>query len=132
MPSLIVNRGLQILVGRLSQTADAFNELRSMAVDDGASAFVAGDTDLGSPANLQVNDFDATPTRSAQTVTHVATYASGEANFEVRRISLHNDDAANVNGASTTLFGGIDGQSITKTSDFTMTITVNVTVTDNS
>lgn len=132
MASLIVDRGLQILVGRLSQTADAFNELRSMAVDDGTSAFVAGDTTLGSPANLQVNDFDATPTRSAQTVTHVATYAAGEANFEVQRISLHNDDAVNVTGASTTLFGGIDGQSITKTSDFTMTITVNVTVTDNS
>ena len=132
MASLIVDRGLQIIGGRTSQTADSFNELRSMAVDDGASAFVAGDTDLGSPANLQVNDFDATPTRSAETVTHVATYASGEANFEITRISLHNDDAVNVTGSSTTLFGGIDGQSITKTADFTMTITVNITYTDNS
>ena len=103
-----------------------------MSVDDSGTAFTTTDTDLGSPVNLQVNDFDATPTRTAETVSHVATYDTGEANFTVARIALHNDTAANVTGSSTTLFGGIDGQSITKTSDFSMTITIDITYTDNS
>jgi len=45
------------------------------------------------------------------------------------RVSLHNDTAANVTGSSTTLVAGIDGQSLTKTSDFTLAITVKITYT---
>ena len=132
MASIVVNRGLQVMVGRLSNTADGFDFLQSLAVDDSASAFTATDTDLGSPANVEVNDFDATPTRSAQTVTHITTFAVGEANFTIRRISLHNAAAASVTGASTTLCAGIDGQSLTKTSDFSITFTIRNTATDNS
>lgn len=132
MASIIVNRGLQVIGGRASNTADSFDYIRSMSVDDSAVAFTATDTTLGSPTNEADADFDTTPTRSAQTVTHVATFGTGVANFNIKRIALHNAAAASVTGSSTTLCAGIDGQSLTKTSDFSMTITVKITYTDNS
>lgn len=132
MASIIVNRGLQVIAGRASSTSDSFAAVQSMAVDDSATSFLATDTSLGSPSNVAAKAFDSTPSRSSQTVTHVATFATTDANFTVRRISLHNEVAGSVTGASTTLFSGIDSQSITKTSDFSMTITININYTDNS
>lgn len=136
MASLVVNQGLQIIAERTSigptGGTGLQRRLQSMSADDGAAAFVAGDTNLASPANLEVKTFDATPTRSAQTTTHISTYTTAEANFEIKRFALHNDVQANVNGTSTTLFGGIDGQAITKTADFEMTVTIQITYSDNS
>ncbi len=132
MATIVVNRGLQVAVGRLSSTADSFAALQSMAVDDRSTAFVATDTSLGSPANVAAKAFDATPTRSAQTVTHETTFATTEANFTIRRISLHNAAAGSVNGTSTTLCMGVDGQSLTKTSDFSVKFILRVTTTDQS
>jgi hypothetical protein len=132
MASRIVNRGLQVIGGRASNTADAFVEIDSMSVDDSATAFAAGDTALnsgGAVTNEADLDFDATPTRSSQTVSHVATFGTGAANFTIRRIALHNAAAASVTTSSTTLVAGIDGQSLAKTSDFTLAITVRITYT---
>ena len=132
MASIIVNRGLQIIGGRASNTADGFAAVQSMTVDDRSTAFASGNTTLGSPTNVTAKAFDATPTRTNQRITHVATFATTEANFTIRRIALHNAAAGSVTGSSTTLFSGIDGQSITKTSDFSMSITINIDYTDNS
>jgi hypothetical protein len=132
MASIIVTRGLQITGGRLSTTVDAFQALQSLAVDDRATGFAAGDTSLNSPANVAVVAFDSTPTRSGQTVTHLGTFATGAANFIIKRISLHNAAFGSVTASSTTLYGGIDGQSITKTSDFTVTFTIRITQSDAS
>lgn len=135
MAAIVVNRGLQVFVGRASNTADSFAAIQSMSVDDSSNAFTATDTALndgGAVANEADADFDATPTRSAQTTTHIATFGTGAANFTIRRVALHNDTAANVTTSSTTLTAGIDGQSVTKTSDFSSTITVKITATDNS
>lgn len=132
MASLIVNRGLQVIGGRASNTADAFAAIQSMAVDDGTSAFAAGHTALNAtttPSNFVAADFDATPTRSGQVVSHAVTFATTEANFAIKRISLHNAAAASVSVSSTTLVGGIDNQSLTKTSDFTLTLTVELSYT---
>ena len=137
MASIIVDRGLNVIAGRASETADGFAAIESMAVDDDSAAFSAGDDSLddaggGAPANVATSNFDQTPTRTGQTVSHAATFGTGAANFTIRRVSLHNDVAANVSGTSVTLVGGIDGQSITKTSDFSMTITVDIQYADNS
>jgi hypothetical protein len=132
MASLIVNRGLQVIGGRASNTADAFLEIDSMSVDDSSTAFAAGDTALnsgGAVTNEADRDFDATPTRSSQTVSHTVTFGTGEANFTIRRIALHNAAAASVSTSSVTLVAGIDGQSLAKTADFTLTITVRITYT---
>lgn len=132
MASIIVTRGLQVTGGRLSTTADAFQALQSLAVDDGPTGFVAGDTALGGPSSVAVVTFNSTPTRSAQTVEHLGTFATGAANFVIKRISLHNAASGSVTGTSVTLYGGIDGQSIEKTSDFTVTFTIRITQSDAS
>jgi hypothetical protein len=132
MAKLIVDRGLQVIGGRASNTADAFLEIDSISVDDSSTAFAATDTALnsgGAVTNEADANFDSTPTRSGQVITHVATFATGVANFTIRRIALHNAAAASVTSSSTTLVAGIDGQSITKTSDFSVTITVKITYT---
>jgi hypothetical protein len=131
MASLIVNRGLQIIGERASgitQTA-----ITSMSIDDSSTAFAAGDTALnsgGAVTNEADADFDATPTRSSQTVSHVATFGTGVFNTNViRRIALHNAAAASVSSSSTTLIAGVDGQSLTKNSSFSVTITLKITYT---
>lgn len=135
MAAKVVNRGLQVIGGRASNTADAFAAIQSLSADDNSSAFTATDTALnsvGSVTNQADVDFDATPTRSGQVITHIGTFGTGAANFLIRRFALHNAAAASVSASSTTLVGGIDGQSFTKTSDFTMTVTIKITYTDNS
>lgn len=132
MAKEIPTRGLQVAVGRLSATADSFLAVQVMSADDRAVAFVAGDTNLGSPANVFDKAFDATPARTGQTVAHVTTFATGEANFNHVRYALHNDTTANVTGASNTLVAGVDAQSILKTSDYALKITLNITATDQS
>lgn len=103
-----------------------------MAVDDATEAFQAADTKLDDGTGYtQEFDaaFDSTPTESGQTITHIMTIPTGSGNFTIKRISLHDDTAANVSGTSTTLVGGVDGQSLTKTSDFTLAITMKLTYT---
>jgi hypothetical protein len=134
MASLIVNQGLQ-RIGIQASEATSYNDARNiqvMAVDDATEAFLAADTKMNDGTGFtQEFDavFDATPTRSAQTISHVMTIPTGSGNFTIRRVSLHDDTAANVTASSLTLVGGIDGQSLTKTSDFTLAITVSITYT---
>lgn len=103
--------------------------IQTFSIDDRNVNFAAGDTSLGGPTNVFDLGFDSTPTRSGQTVTHVATIAAGSGNFTIRRIALHNDTVANVNGTSATLVAGVDNQSLTKLSGFALKITVDITYT---
>lgn len=132
----VVNRGLQITGGRTFNTADAFAAVQSMSVDDNASNFAAADTALntsrGAITNVFAQNFDATPTRSNQTISMTTTLATGNANFTIKGVALHNITSASVTASSTTLFAGIAGQSITKTSSFSLAITLSVLYTDNS
>lgn len=135
MAAIIVNRGLQVIVGRASNTADSFAAIQSMSVDDGTVAFAAAHTALnsgGAITNEADVDFDSTPTRAAQTTTHVATFGTGVANFTIKRIALHNAAAASVTTSSTTLVAGVDGQSLTKTSSFSMLFRMTIALADNS
>ena len=132
MADLIVNVGLQVIGGRASNTADAFNEIDGMSVDDSTVAFAATDLALdtgGAITNEADADFDSTPTRSGQTISHVSTFGTGVANFTIRRIALHNQNAANISSGSATLVAGVDGQSIVKSSDFSLTITLKISYT---
>ena len=128
MAAIVVDRGLQVIGGRASSTGDAFAAIQAMAVDDSVTAFDAGDTSLGSPTTEADSNFDSTPTRSAEEVSHVATFGTGVV-LTIRRISLHNAAAASVTGSSTTLVAGIDAQALTKTADFTLTLTVKISYT---
>lgn len=70
--------------------------------------------------------FSAT-TRAAQTVSHVSLYGTGVANFTIGRVSLHN--SATPTASSASLMGGIDQQSLAKTTDFSLQIQVDITYT---
>ena len=102
-----------------------------MSCDDSSTAFAQTDTALnsgGAVTNEVDQNLDAATTRSSQTVSHVMTLASGTFNgVTIRRIALHDDVTANVTTSSTSLGAGIDGQTIAKTSDFSLAITVQIT-----
>lgn len=144
----IVNQGLQRIginasvvgggagVGS-SQTVTRY--IMTLSVDDATGNFEAAHTAIngtGGTARTITNEFDqlldALATRSGQVVSHVCTIATGNGNFTHKGIALHDDTATNVTSSSTTLVGGIAGQSITKTSAFALAYTVNITYTDNS
>jgi len=134
MAALVVAQGLQTIGERASFASPTFGQLQTISVDDQASAFLSTDQDLDRAGGLTVsNEFDQAispaATRSAQTVTHQTTIPTGSGNFTVKRIAIHNDTAANVTTASNTLVSGVDGQSLTKTSDFTLLITLKLAYT---
>lgn len=132
MAALVFTQGLQRIADTASHTAGYASArfIQTMSVDDSSTAFAAGNTALnsgGAVANEFDQAFDATPTRSGQTVSHVMTIPLASAIFTIRRIALHDDTAATVLSSTSTIVCGIDGQSLTKTADFTLTFTVTVT-----
>ena len=136
MAAITVNNGLQRIGCQSSQatsgsgpTYNASRQIQTMSVDDSTTAFASTHTALntgGAVSNEFDAAFDSTPTRSSQTITHIMTIPTGSGNFTIKRVALHDDTATNVTTSSTTLVAGIDGQSLTKTSDFTLAITVNL------
>ena len=132
MARLIVNQGLQVELDRLFAINGPPAAVQSMAVDDATEAFQAADTKLNDGTGYTqhvAQAFDSAATRASQTVSATTTYGTGTANFTIRRISLHYAASGSVTASSTTLFGGIDGQSLTKTTDFSLAITLQVTAT---
>ena len=139
MASLIVNQGLQRIATNASAVGtspgSALSTARwfqTMSVDDATGAFVAANTKLNDGAGF-TQEFDAlldaTPTLAGQTATHIMTIPTGSGNFTIRRVALHDDTATNVTSSSNTLACGVDNQSLTKTSDFSLTITLRITYT---
>lgn len=132
MASLVVNQGLQRIGINASQAVGfaAGRFIQVMAVDDATEAFLAADTKMNDGTGFTAEFdavFDAPPTRTNQTITHVMTIPAGSFNaVPIRRVSLHDDTAATVGAASTSLVAGIDGQSLQKTADFDVKITVNI------
>ena len=126
MAHLVVNQGLQNSAKETYNIAGG-NQVQSMAWDTGTgagNAFAAGDTALNAHNAVTVvaQAFDATfPSLSAQTVTTQSTLATGTFNGNtIGRVSLHLAAFGSVTQSSTTLYGGIDQQSIAKTSDFSL------------
>lgn len=139
MSSLMVNQGLQRIAVNASQatgtgvTYSSSRYAQTMSIDDSSNAFAAGDTALNTGGAV-TNEFDqiltaATVVRTNQSVAHQTVVPTGSGNFTTRRVAVHDDTAANVTTSSTTLMGGVDGQSLTKTSDFTMTPVLTFTYT---
>jgi hypothetical protein len=141
MAAKIVTNGLQRIGVQASQatsgsgpTYNASRHIQTMSVDDSSVAFAAGHTALNSGGAV-TNEDDvalATPTRTGQVISHVGTFGTGVANFTIRRVALHDDTIGNVTTSSTTLVAGIDGQSFTKSSDFSMVFTLTISYADAS
>ncbi len=117
-----------------SQTVTRY--LMTMSVDDNASNFAAADTALNTSRGTVTNEadqlFDALATRSSETISMTTTFATGTANFVHKGLALHDDTATNVTSSSSTLNAGIAGQSITKSSSFSLAYTMRITLSDNS
>lgn len=131
MASLEVNRGLQQTGIRAAGITGANSSAAvTMVADSKSSALAATDTTIAA-STFKAKAFDATPTRSNQTVTYVATFTATQANFAIKRLTIHNLAAASVTSNSSSLLGGIDGQSFTKTTSFALTISLAKTYTSS-
>lgn len=127
MASKFTDKGLQVLGDRSFGTSAA--AIQTMSIDD--SSVAIGDTDDAlNDGGAVTNEADAatTPSRSGQTVSHVAAFAAGTGTMTVRRICLHNDTTTNVTTSSTTLCAGVDGQSIVKPATLGLTFTLKYTL----
>lgn len=141
MAGLVVNQGLQRIatnasnVGVAPATALSGQRwLQTMAVDDATGAFAAANTKLNDGAGFtQAFDqaLDAATTIASQTVSHVMTLAAGAGaqNFTIKRISLHDNVPGSVDGTTATLVCGVDAQTLAKTVDFALKITLKLTYT---
>lgn len=125
-----LQRGLDLLSGINGPPA----ALQSMSVDNATgsgNAFAAANTKLNDAAgatSFSAKAFDATfPSRSGQVTTFQSTFGTSDANFTIGRIALHGTAAGSVSLSSTGLYGGVDQQSLTKTSSFTLIIQLNIT-----
>lgn len=134
MTSRIVNRGL-LSIGRNASHSTGFSTSRfiqTLSVDDSTNVFGQTDSALNSAGSF-TNSFDqaiaTTPTETSQTIRHSVTIVTSDAAFTHRRIALHDDTAANVTTGSSSVVAGIDGQSIAKTTEFSLTYTLDLTYT---
>lgn len=132
MSVLVVSQGLNRSGDTVSQTAGYSSSrfIQTMSVDDATGAFAAGNTKLNDAAGYTAEfdaAFDSTPTRSGQVVTHIMTVPAGSFNaVPIRRVALHDNATGSVDGTTATLWGGVDGLSLTKTASFSVALTLTV------
>lgn len=129
MVSLVVNQGLEMIADQASGVAGAGGDIVTMAADNATGTTLAAHTKLNdiTSTSISAKAFDSTPTRSARTVSHIATFGTADANFAIGRFSLHNTVAGSTTVSSTGLMAAVDGFSITKTSAFSLTVTFKLT-----
>lgn len=128
--NLTVNQGLQAILERWWNIGTPLAKAASLGFDDGASAYVAGDTSFtGATAAISIV-FDSTPTRSGQTVTYIATIPKGSAGNNmnaktIKRLNLNNQAStvAQTAGAITGLYAGVSNQTIRKEADYSLKFT---------
>lgn len=130
--NLFTTQGLQRIAVQPSQSTassgpvyDVARYLRTVAVDTNVTGAVAGDTTVGSGL---LNAIATTNTISAQTVTHSGQFSTAQANGTIKRITLHDLIAASVTNTSASLCAAVNGQTLNKTSDFTLTVVQKITV----
>ena len=135
MAALVVNQGLQRsgrnasgvngvgTSGTFGGTLSYTRYIMTMSVDDSSVALAATHTAAdtgGAVTNFYDQILDSQPTIASQTVTHQMTVPTGQGNFTIRRVILHDNTAANVTASSSSLHSGVDGVTFQKTADFTI------------
>lgn len=94
-----------------------------MSWDDNTTGFAAGNTKLNDAGSIAtfVTNITSNTTVGSQTIQFEATITTAQFNgATIKRIALHNAATANITTASGTLYGGVDAQTIAKTSDFAL------------
>lgn len=122
MASLIVNQGLENS-GKLLAGIAGTTFIAAMSWDDNTTGFNSTNTALngnGAIANFVVN-ITSNTTVGSNTIQWEGTVTTAQLNgVTIKRIALHNAATAAVTTASNTLYGGVDAQTIAKTSDFSL------------
>lgn len=94
-----------------------------MSWDDNSTGFSSANTKLNDAGAIAtfVTNVTSNTTIGSQTIQFEATLTTAQFNgATVKRIALHNAATAAVTTASATLYGGVDAQTIAKTSDFAL------------
>lgn len=120
--SLLTDFGLGVLLDSVFGIG-SLNQIDAMGVSN-FGAIQADTISINAAGNKLVKTFDSTPTRLDNVVTCMCTFATNEANFTINTITLSNNGANDYGG----IVGGVDGQAITKTSDFSLKITMKIIV----
>jgi hypothetical protein len=139
MASIVVTQGKTrtvtnaLAVGTASGgTLSTTRWLQTVAVDDSTVAIAAGDTAAnsgGAITNFVAKPIDAANTQSNNVGTMVMTISDTSFDTKtVKRITVHDQVNTSVTASSTTLFGGVDGQSILKVANVNLKFTLTVTV----
>ena len=128
MASLLVNSGLEQSGKRIAGIAGT-THIQCMSWDGQTTGFAATDVALNSPGAV-VAAFSPTSvtTVGTNTLRWEATLTTAQFNAStVRRIALHFASTAAATTATTFLYGGVDGQAILKTSEFSLVTLLDVT-----
>ena len=118
MARITVNQGLQESLDN-EWGLQALDAIDAMCVSN-FGTLSSTTTTVAAATSKDANGLDAGTSRTNQTVTVTATWGTGEANFQITTVTLHRDGV----GAFTGVYGGVDGQSVTKTVDFSLKITM--------
>lgn len=126
--NLLLNAGITRLCSLLvGAGGTAFNAANSrIGVGDSSTAAAAGQTDLQAATNKYYRLVDSV-TPSAQTITWVATYATGLAEFAWNEWGIDNGTASNTTGVAPMLNRKVASMG-TKTAGSTWTLTVTITI----
>lgn len=126
--NLLLNAGitrlLNLLIGAGGQAYDATHT--RIGIGDSATAAVASQTDLQASTNKLYN-LVSSATVSGQTVTWVATFASGDANYAWAEWIIDNGTTQSTTVTAPALNRRVAAM-ITKTSAIAITITVTITI----
>lgn len=124
MENMIVTVGKNLTLDRLFGLSSAV-ALTSVGVGTDSTAAAVGQTQLNPTVagTVVIQTADAGTARDSQTVTMLATFATGTANFVWRELGLFN---GNVNGTSV-MFNRIVVGAITKDSTISIVLTVQIT-----
>lgn len=133
MASLLTNPGLEKSGARIAGIAGS-THVQSMAWDNATGAggaFTATMSKLSDGgATTSTAAATTATTVGAQTIRYEATLTTAAFNGNnIGRISLHFQTAASVTTATTFLYGGIDQQTIAKTSEFSLQTLLDITYT---
>lgn len=117
MAKLTVNQGLQVSLDNDYANA-ALKAINAISVSNFGTLLV-GTTTLAAASSKQCNALTST-SRTGQVQTSVVDYTTAQANFPITTLVEHRGGA----GVFTDVYGGIDAQSLTKTVDATLKVTI--------
>ncbi len=127
MAKVVTDQGLERTKDQLLHTSGWAAERypRAISIDDSTTALAAATTTLGSPANLFDADAAASEVSNGRGRLTV-TVPAGSGNFTIRRMVVHDDTAANVSGASATVYAGFSGHALQKDANTVLTLSIDL------